>query len=115
MKVGLIDIQQTDFAAAHAFIKRLKLFHEASTFLCVCFGQELFALFPTEPSRFQQGAQRVAADGSSQFRFDPVLELFQAPAMTRKRMFDGLTALDRFAYLCPLALVKKGVRPPLCW
>ena len=62
MKMRFVHIDDADFIPTHTLKQELKLFNKRLSFLWVCLTQQLLTLFPTQTTRLEEMAQRVAAD-----------------------------------------------------
>ena len=72
VQMDFVYIDKDNILLTYLFIQPLKLCNKGCSFLGICFGQQLLALFPTEPSALKDCTQRVTADLAPQFGGNPV-------------------------------------------
>lgn len=66
-----VHIDDANFIPTQALKQELKLLNKSNPFLWVCLTQQLLTLFPTQTTRLEDVAQRVAADLAAQLSFNP--------------------------------------------
>ena len=113
VQMHFIEIDDYDFAPAHALIQGLKLFDESGALERVALRQEFLTLFPAQSCRTQNRAQGVATHQPSQAVGYPTPQLLQRPPPTGQTLLMRRTRFDdRYNFrFCRLG--KKGERPPL--
>lgn len=113
MEVRLVDVDQPNLFPTNLGEELLEQLHESRSFGRIGFAEHFLALLPTQTILLQEGVQRIAADDTAKDSFDPLPDLFQAPAMTRYPMRNRCAFLHCLDDLLDLFLGKKGDRPPV--